>query len=180
MKDNSLQKDPVSEMFEVIDEEGSVIGLAPRRECHGNPSLIHRVVHVLVANGEGDLLLQRRSHQKDIQPGKWDTSVGGHLHPGEDYERAGRREMAEELGILNGPLMVLYDYRWRSPIESEQVRTYLCQWDGPFHPDEEEILEARFWSPEEICHHLGDGTFTPNFEEEFARYLQWKGRMHHA
>ena len=34
-------------------------------------------------NGEGQLFLQKRSLHKDIQPGKWDTSVGGHVDLGE-------------------------------------------------------------------------------------------------
>jgi isopentenyldiphosphate isomerase len=168
------------EIFEIIDEEGMVIGLASRQACHGNPSLLHRVVHVLVANEAEDLLLQKRSAHKDIQPGKWDTSVGGHLHPGEDWERAAEREMREELGIDGKHLVPLYTYPWRTSKESELVRTYLCRNNGPFHPNAEEISEIRFWRVESIRGHLGDGTFTPNLEEEFARYLEWKGWRIHA
>jgi len=44
-----------------VDEDGNVIGSALRRECHGNPALLHRVIHVVIVNGRGDLLLQKRS-----------------------------------------------------------------------------------------------------------------------
>ena len=82
-----------SEKLEIVDNDGNVIGLAERSELHRNPGLIHRVVHVLVFNNSGELLLQKRSLKKDIAPGKWDTSVGGHVNPGEDVFAAARREM---------------------------------------------------------------------------------------
>lgn len=66
------------EEFEVVDEAGRVLGRAPRGTCHGDPSLIHRAVHVFVFDDEGRVLLQMRCAAKDIQPGKWDTSAGGH------------------------------------------------------------------------------------------------------
>ncbi len=86
------------EYFEIVNEQGEVIGKAPRSECHGNPALVHRAVHVLVFNKKGELLLQLRSKDKDIQPGKWDTSVGGHLGVGESYQQAALREFARNWG----------------------------------------------------------------------------------
>jgi len=156
------------------------MGVASRESCHGNPSLLHRAVHVLIVNKSGQLLLQKRSPSKDIQPNKWDSSVGGHLQPGEDYGTAAIREMQEELGIAGPSLFHLHDYLWRSTIESERVRTYLCQYDGSFRPDPGEVVQLRFWSLDEIHEHLGEDVFTPNFEEEFARYLCWKERSSHA
>ena len=165
---------PGEEQLEIVDEAGRVIGRALRSECHGNPALIHRTVHVLVFNTKGELFLQKRAEDKDIQPGKWDTSVGGHLDIGEGYEEAAVREMLEELGIDNVPLTPLYAYPMRNEIESENVRTYRCTYDGPITPDPTEISEARFWTMEEIERVLGSGRFTPNFEEEFGRYKDRK------
>ena len=64
------------ELFEIIDDAtGAVIGTAPRKRCHGDPSLIHRSVHVVVYSTDGkSILLQKRKMTKDIQPGKWDTA----------------------------------------------------------------------------------------------------------
>ena len=161
------------EFFDIVDAQDRVIGRAPRAVCHGDPSLIHRVAHVLVLNREDRLLLQKRSPHKDIQPGRWDTSVGGHLDPGESYLEAAYREMREELGIAGIPLTYLYSSKIRNEIESENVATYLARCDGPMTFAREEIDEIRFWDAAEIEAALGSGTFTPNFEEEWALWRRW-------
>jgi isopentenyldiphosphate isomerase len=163
----------MAEFFEIVDDQDWVIGRAARSECHGDPSLIHRVAHVLVVDKSGRLLLQKRSPHKDIQPGKWDTSVGGHLNIGEDYKAAAYREMKEELGIGGVNLTFLYAYPLRNEIESENVRTYLCLYDGEIAFDPEEITEVRSWSMDEIDQNLGNGLFTPNFEVEFGYYREY-------
>jgi isopentenyldiphosphate isomerase len=112
-----------SEIFDIVDENDRAIGQAPRAECHGNPALVHRVAHVLVFDRHDRLLLQKRAMTKDIQPGRWDTSVGGHLDPGESYLEAASREMHEELGIEGVPLTWLYTSKIRNEIESENVST---------------------------------------------------------
>jgi isopentenyldiphosphate isomerase len=165
---------PGEEIFEVVDEDDRIVGRATRRQCHGNPSLIHRVAHVLVFNGKGELLLQKRSLRKDIQPCRWDTSVGGHLDPGEDYLQAALRETREELGIEAPALTFLYRSRLRNDVESENVGTFMLTHEGPFPFDPGEIEQVRFWAAEEIGAALGSGVFTPNFEEEWHLFQNWK------
>ena len=162
------------ELFEIVDEEDRVIGLKPRDVCHGNSEFVHRVAHVLVFNSNGELLLQKRTMTKDIQPGKWDTSMGGHLAVGENYLEAALRELKEELGIEEVRLEKLYRYRLRNEVESENVTTYKTVWDGEINFDRGEIDQVRFWTLDEIRRQLGSGIFTPNFEDEFEYYTQLK------
>lgn len=164
------------EIFEIVDENDNVVGAAPRSECHGNPMLIHRVAHVLVFNHAGELLLQKRSLSKDVQPGRWDTSVGGHLDLGESYLQAAYREMEEELGIRNVPLTFLYRSKIRNAYESENISTYLALHDGPFRFAIREIDEVRFWSGKQIEAALGTGDLTPNFEQEWLLWREWNLR----
>lgn len=158
------------ELFEIVDESGKVLGVRPRRECHGNPALIHQAVHLLVFNRRGELYLQKRALTKDVQPGKWDSSVGGHMQPGETPLQAVLRETAEELGLSSTPVQFVYQYLWRNARESELIRTYLAISDGPFVLQASEIDAGRFWSPAEIAAHLGQACFTPNFEFEFEKF----------
>jgi len=165
----------MSEYFDVIDDSCKIIGKATREECHKDNSLAHRVVHVLVFNSKGELFLQKRSMNKDIQPGKWDTSVGGHLNLGETFETAVYRELKEELGIVCD-VNYIYDYWMCNSIETEYVRTYICIYDGKIIIDPVEIDEGRFWKISEIEENLETGIFTPNFVQE---YDKWKNMMSH-
>jgi len=161
--------DTILEMFEIVDEAGQVIGVAPRRQCHGNPALIHRSVHVIVHSRDGRILLQKRSADKDIQPGKWDTAVGGHLLPGEDYEAAARRELNEEIGLpASTPLQATFTLKVRNAIESENVQVFLAVSDGPFQAQASEIDELRFWTWPEIDAGLQAAIFTPILVQELA------------
>lgn len=161
------------EWFDIVDEDDRIVGRATRADCHGNPELIHRVAHVLVIDRKKQMLLQKRSMSKDVQPGRWDTSVGGHLDLGESYLDAAVREMREELGIINASLDFLYYSRIRNSIESENVATFITIYDGEINFDPCEIDAVRFFSPEEIVSRLGSGFFTPNFEEEWQMYCKW-------
>ena len=161
------------ETFNILDESGTVIGQASRKECHDGSFLLHGVVHVLVFNSHGDLLLQKRSMTKYIQPGKWDTSIGGHIHCSETKEEALIREAEEELGISGADMEKMYEYIMVSDVEKEHVTTYRCIWDGPIDFQKSEIDEVRFFSPDEIESLLGNGYFTPNFEEEWEYYKKW-------
>jgi isopentenyldiphosphate isomerase len=159
------------EHLEVVDEKGKVIGYAPRSVVHGNPSLIHRVVHLLVFNKEGELLLQKRSQKKDVAPGKWDTSVGGHVGVGEDLSFSLRREMHEELGITGCEAEYLHSYIHSNQYETELVTTYRCVYNGDISFNTDEIEEIRFWSFDEIREAMGKSILSDNFENEFNTYL---------
>jgi ribosomal protein L11 methyltransferase len=169
-----LLRAPREEIFEVVDEEGRSVGRAPRSACHGNPALIHRVSHVLVTDGEGRVYLQKRPTTKDIQPGMWDTSVGGHLDFGEDHETGARREMREELGLA-GELRPLYRYLWRSECETELVETFLHEAREEPRPCPGEIDEGRWFTPAEAAALVARGEATPNLGEELRRLAEAGG-----
>lgn len=161
----------MDEWFPVVDENGNVVGKATRSDCHGGSFRLHPVVHLHILSPDGKLLLQKRSMSKDIQPGRWDTAVGGHVDYGETVGDALRREVREELGILDFEPSLLAVYPFRSDREYELVNTYY--WVAPegFVPsfDPVEIDDVRYWSIEEIDRARGNGVLTPNFEQEFDR-----------
>lgn len=162
------------EWFPLVNEAGETVGKATRRTCHNGSKLLHPVVHLHIYNRAGDLYLQKRSVRKDIQPGKWDTAVGGHVDLGETIEVALRREVREELGITDFIPEFLMRYVFESALEKELVNTFRTVYEGPFLSDADEIEEARFWSIPEIEAHLGKGVFTPNFESEYEKLKSFK------
>jgi len=163
--------DPEEEILEIVDKQGQVTGSARRSVLHSDPSLIHRVVHVLVFNNNRDLLIQKRSMNKDVAPGKWDTSVGGHINPGEDPLAAAQREMMEELGITGPvPLEFLYTYLFTNHCESELVSSFRCVYDGAIAFNRDEIDEVQWWNLNRIEGAIGTGVFSSHFEKEMQEY----------
>lgn len=159
----------MDELFPLVDESGRIIGKATRSECHSGSKLLHPVVHLHVFNRKGAWLLQKRSVAKDIQPGKWDTSVGGHVDYGETVEQALLREAREELGIRSFVPIFLCTYIFESDVEKEKVYSYKTICEGPFVFNPAEVDEIRFWTTEEIKQNLNRSIFTPHFEEEFGK-----------
>ena len=165
MKDNQL------EIFPIVDEQGTVIGKATRGECHSGAKLLHPVVHLHVFNKNGDVYLQKRPEWKDIQPGKWDTAVGGHLDYGETPEGALRREVSEELGITDFTPEFVDMYVFESQRERELVYVHRTTYEGKIQPSKDELDGGRFWTMQEIREAMGQEILTPNFESEFMRFF---------
>ncbi|MBR4755842.1 MAG: NUDIX domain-containing protein [Bacteroidales bacterium] len=155
-------------MLPVVEENGLVVGQASREDVHGHRKLLHPVVHLHIVNRRGELFLQKRSMNKDLLPGKWDTSVGGHVDYGEILEAALFREASEELGFSGFNPVYLKSYVWESKDEKELVNVFATVGNFILEPANDEVSEGRYWTMEEIEASIGKGIFTPNFEHEFA------------
>lgn len=157
------------EWLPLVDEEGKVIGKAPRSLCHRDKKLLHPVVHVHFFNEQGDIFLQKRPKNKLTQPGKWDTAVGGHISDGETLEQGLEKEVSEEIGITKAKYQFVKKYVWESDIERELVYLFFGQTKQEIQINKKELDAGRFWSINEIRKGLGKGIFTPNFENEFEK-----------
>ena len=156
------------EIFPVVDEEDNIIGEAPRSLCHdGKSMLLHPVVHLHLFNTKGELFLQKRAETKDIEPGKWDTSVGGHVSLDESIDAALLREVREELGLNIFSPGYLIRYIWQSLRERELINSYSTISDENPIINKSEISEGMYWTIKEINKNFGKNIFTPNFEHEF-------------
>ena len=133
-------------------------------------ALLHPVVHLHLFNSRGELYLQRRPVWKDIQPGRWDTAVGGHVDYGETVDDALRREVREELGVTGFVPERVAVYVFRSERERELIYVHRTVYDGEVVPSDE-LDGGRFWSRDEILANLGKGVFTPNLEGEVKLVL---------
>jgi isopentenyldiphosphate isomerase/intracellular septation protein A len=162
---NKLNKE---EWLPLLNEKGEVTGKAPRSVCHSDKKYLHPVVHLHVFNSKGEVFLQKRPMNK-IQPGKWDTAVGGHIAFGENIETGLQREALEELGIKDLMIKPLANYIWESEIEREFVFCFMTDYNEAITINKEELADGRFWSDSEIKSNLGKGIFTPNFEVEYNK-----------
>jgi isopentenyldiphosphate isomerase/intracellular septation protein A len=155
------------EWLPLVDEEGKVIGQAPRSKVHGNKDMLHPVVHLHILNSKNEIFLQKRPMFKQIQPGKWDTAVGGHVSVNESIEVALKRETEEEIGLTEITPQFIAKYVWESEVERELVFTFFDRREDVLNFNTNEIDDGKFWSVNQIKKNLKKGIFTPNFELEF-------------
>lgn len=169
-----MPKSDPEEMLPVIDEDGTVIRMLSRRECHGGSMALHPVVHLHVVDVENRrILLQKRSLNKDVQPGKWDTCVGGHVDAGESIHEALMREASEEMGVDASEAIHLTDYIFQSDIEREKIHIYILKAEsvGEIKYDVDEISEVSLVNIDKIGEQ-SDMEYTPNFLSEFNEYIK--------
>ena len=91
------------EYFDILNEDGSKTGKIKERSLVHRDGDLHKTVHIWILrnNNKGtfDLLLQKRSKNKDSFPSCYDISSAGHVLAGDDYKESAIRELFEELGI---------------------------------------------------------------------------------
>ena len=90
------------EYLDIVDEAGLPTGEVVSRDVAHRDGVRHRTAHVWVIrerNGGYDVLLQKRSMEKESFPGLYDTSSAGHIPAGYEPLESALRELHEELGI---------------------------------------------------------------------------------
>ena len=156
-----------SEWFPIVLPSGMVVGRSTREYCHGGSKPLHPVIHIHIIDRFSRIYLQKRSMRKDIQPGKCDTAVCGHVSYGESLIEAVYREASEELGFTEFNPIYLETYEFESSVEREMVNVFAAVGSYELHPDLDEVDEGRWWELADIDANIGKGIFTPNFESEF-------------
>ena len=163
----------MGEIFYHVDEDDNVIGQVNRAEAHSDPSKIHRTIHVIVLNNKDEIILEKRSQNVDLFKGRW-IDVGGHVHYGESYEEAARREVKEEIGIEVQTLEKLGLVRKRTEKESENIMAFLARHNGPYEADEHEVEFIRIFKIEEVARMIeeNEDEFTPGFVTVFKTFRE--------
>ena len=87
-----------NELLFVVNADNNPSEPKPRHEVHSN-GYWHRVSHIWIINSRKEILCQKRSLLKDMNPGKWEPFFGGHMGPNEAYIANAKNELQEELGI---------------------------------------------------------------------------------
>jgi isopentenyldiphosphate isomerase len=118
---------------------------------------MHRAVHVLVFNSQGQVFLQKRSMSKDRQPGLWDSSASGHVDSGEDYDGCAVRELREELGLrLSESPRRLFKLAASPDTDQEHAWVYRCEAEGPFELHPEEIERGGWFTRNEVTRWMAE------------------------
>ena len=94
------------ELLDIVDENGIPTGAVIDRETAHREGIRHRTAHLWLLRrreGQVQVLLQKRSMEKDSYPGCYDISSAGHIPAGVDFIPSALRELREELGLQARP-----------------------------------------------------------------------------
>lgn len=154
-----------NELFDVVDDNDSVISCAPRWKVHQD-GLFHRAIHLWIFNAQNEILLQKRSPTKDRFPNRWTSSVSGHVDAGENYQTTVYRESKEELGIdLNHSVEEIGYFPASHHTEEEFIKLYKIVYEGSLKPHAGEVSEVAWCSLQKLENWLKTTPedFTPSF-----------------
>lgn len=145
------------EILDIVDEDGMPTGDRIDRETAHREGIRHRTAHVWIMRrkknsdfheeeisgaerkicAKYEILLQKRSLDKDSYPGCLDISSAGHIPAGDEVVDSAIREMKEELGITILPKQLHFcgkrkfsfqDIFHKSPFFDRQVSSVYIVW----------------------------------------------------
>ena len=182
------------ELFDVLNEDGSRTGQTKARGLVHRDGDLHGASHVFVIRhmAEGlQVLMQKRSADKDSFPSCWDTSAAGHLDAGEDFDRAALRELQEELGVTGAKPSYIFtqrveyteNFHGKAFHDNEIDHVYIVEIDEPesyFHPEPCEVECVQWQDADKVLAALAadDPAYCVRREEveQLVRILKSSGR----
>ncbi|MBQ8639835.1 MAG: NUDIX domain-containing protein [Lachnospiraceae bacterium] len=179
------------ELFDIRRPDGSCTGEVKERTLAHLDGSLHGTAHIWIvrrlAAGKFEVLLQKRSTNKDAHPGCFDTSSAGHLSAGQDFEEAALREQEEELGISAQATDLAFvgyhhgyceDTFYGKPFRNREISTVYV-YEKPLDTDSLQLQEAEVesvcWMPfEEVLNHVkaADPLYCM-YEDELAMVLSY-------
>jgi isopentenyldiphosphate isomerase len=160
------------ELIAVVDKNDQFIENRARNEVH-KFGLRHRAVHILLFNDKNQLFLQKRSLNKEVNAGLWDTSAAGHVEASESYDTCAYRETTEELGVcIDSTLKFLFKLPALAKTGMEFVQVYRCTHNGPFTLETKEIDEGQWFSTKDISYRVknNDPSLTETFKSLWTKF----------
>ena len=163
------------EYFDVVNENGEPTGETVSREHAHRDGILHRTTHVWLVreNGGGrcQILLQKRSREKDSFPGLYDTSSAGHIPAGDEPLESALRELREELGIeataeqlaYAGKFRIQYEKVFHDQLFRDNEVTEVYVYTEPVETEklvlqESEVEEVRWFDLNEVWEELERGS----------------------
>ncbi|WNN43125.1 NUDIX hydrolase YfcD [Winslowiella toletana] len=138
-----------TEWVDIVNEDNEVIAQSSRTQMRAQ-CLRHRATYIVVHDGMGKILVQRRTDNKDFMPGMLDATAGGVVQSGEVLLESARREAEEELGIAAVPFAEHGQFYFEDPHCRVWGGLFSCVSHGPFAMQEEEVAEVFWMTPEEV------------------------------
>jgi isopentenyldiphosphate isomerase len=156
------------ELVDIVDCNDAVVRICTRKEADEKHEL-RRASRVLIINNDGELLLQRRSLNKKINPGMWDFGIVESVQSGEDYMSAAIRGLKEEFNIIATPKF-LFKIAYSDMTLRRITSVYELCYGGRYKQDLSEVAEAGWFSKDKVNGMIKNGMFPQIAIEAYRQY----------
>lgn len=177
-RENNQQVSFHDELLILVDSRDSVIEHATKDLCHGGYGILHRAFSIFIFNSKNELLLQKRSAEKRLWPLYWSNSVCSHPRKGENYTKAVKRRLQDEVG-LDLSVRFLYQFQYQANYnhlgsENELCSVYVGKSDDVPIINSHEIADWKYIGLAELQKDVDSRPedYTPWFKEELKRICQ--------
>ena len=142
------------ELIDIYDENDKPLGIRKMKSEAHRKGLWHRASHIWIYNSGGQMLLQLRAKDKEMDFNKWDIAAAGHAGAGEDPVTTALREVKEELGLsINAGDLKSFGTTdsvgsYGDLIDREHQSDYILRFDGDIRTlklQKEEVQEVKFF-----------------------------------
>lgn len=154
----------------IVNQQNEEIGIVPRSQMR-DEDLLHRASYVIILNSKKQLLVQKRSLEKDLYPGYYDPTTGGVIRADESYEENARRELNEELGIEEVHLHFIGDFLFQDDNISVWGRVFYIEYNGDVQFNDGEVIEVDFVEVCNLNEWLSKRQVMPDGKLVLHRYL---------
>lgn len=134
------------ELLFVVDENNNPLQTKSRNETHAK-HLWHRCSHIWVISSKKQVLCQKRTLLKDVNPGKWEAHFGGHVKYGEDYIDNAVIESREEIGLDRTKNDMIFFQIYKYIHDREFQGIFYTYWNGSTNKlklEKEEVEEVKW------------------------------------
>lgn len=147
------------EWVDIFNSTGKKIAEGTRSVMRAH-QLFHQATYLIVHDGLGNILVQKRTANKDFYPNYWDAAAGGVVQANEPILLSAKREASEELGIVDVPFIDHGQFIYQT--DSLNVIGYLfsCISKGPFAMQAEEVSAVEWLTVDAIMQQAEN--FTPD------------------
>jgi isopentenyl-diphosphate delta-isomerase len=152
----------------LVDNNDNEIGVEEKFLVHVQPLKLHRAFSIFILNDSGQLLIQKRGHQKKTWPKFWSNSCCSHPGPKEPTLLAAKRRLAEELGFTCD-LEFLFKFQYEAKYnqywgERELDHVLLGYYNDSVRPNPMEVDDFKFVDLDKL---------RIDMDENPARYTPW-------
>lgn len=140
------------ELLFVVDENNNPILSKTREKTHLDKDW-HRISHIWIINSQKQILCQKRSKLKDVNPGKWEAHFGGHVASGQEYIDNAVKETKEEVGIDKKRDNMMFFKIFKYEKDKEFQGIFYTVWDGDIAVlilEKEEVEQVAWRSIQEL------------------------------